>query len=167
MSKTALYRHFDAFGRLLYVGISGSHLRRLAQHADGASWATDIASVTVDHYPTRAVAVAAERQAIRTERPAHNIAHAVSDARRVAGTVRDMMTASEFADAIGRKTLANTFGVGLTAVSNAVVRGRFPSSWYVASCTLASEAGIQCPPDLFGQKQRDVVASITGITEAH
>ena len=63
------------------------------------------------------------------------------------------MTASEFADAIGRKTLADTFGVGLTAVSNAVVRGRFPSSWYVASCTLASEAGIQCPPDLFGQKQ--------------
>ena len=61
-----------------------------------------------------------------------------------------MMTAIELADAIGRKKLVAALPVGATAVSNAVVRGRFPSSWFLVVCRLAEEAGVVCDPALFG-----------------
>jgi len=63
-----------------------------------------------------------------------------------------MITASNFADAIGRMKMAQVLGVGATAVSNAVVRGVFPASWLSACTILASESGQECPPELFGQK---------------
>jgi hypothetical protein len=60
-----------------------------------------------------------------------------------------MTTASELADAIGRKRMADTLEVGVTAISNAVVRGWFPSSWFLVVQALAAEAGVECPPALF------------------
>lgn len=63
-----------------------------------------------------------------------------------------MITTQQFADAVGRKKLAAILGVGLTAVSNAVVRGKFPPAWFKASELMAEEAGVACPPELFGQK---------------
>lgn len=60
-----------------------------------------------------------------------------------------MVTASELADAIGRKRMADTLGVGVTAVSNAVVRGWFPSSWFLAVKNMAEAEGQECPPSLF------------------
>ena len=63
-----------------------------------------------------------------------------------------MMDATKFANAVGRNNLAKATGVGLTAVSNAVVRGWFPSSWFVAAKALADEQGVACPPSLFGMK---------------
>lgn len=73
---TKLYRHFDAEGRLLYVGISLGVLHRLAQHMNGSHWAEGIARVEVESFPTRGAALAAERTAIRTEQPLHNVVHA-------------------------------------------------------------------------------------------
>lgn len=69
-----------------------------------------------------------------------------------------MMTALEFANALGRANIAEASGVGLTAVSNAVVRGWFPSSWFVAAKALADENGVDCPPELFGMKLPDAEA---------
>ena len=63
-----------------------------------------------------------------------------------------MLTASQFADKVGRQRMADEVGVLATAVSNAVVRGRFPSSWFVVCKALAASEGIPCPPDLFGMK---------------
>ena len=63
-----------------------------------------------------------------------------------------MNNASSLADKIGRKRIADTIGVGVTAVSNAVVRGCFPSSWFVAMARLARDYDADCPPDLFGMK---------------
>ena len=60
-----------------------------------------------------------------------------------------MSTASELADALGRKNIADALGVGLTAVSNAVVRGWFPSSWFLAVKAIADAVGHDCPPELF------------------
>lgn len=76
-AKTALYRHWNADGILLYVGISLKPFERLAAHAYGSHWADDIASVTMEYFDSREDADAAERRAIREERPAHNIVHAV------------------------------------------------------------------------------------------
>lgn len=81
MSRTALYRHFDQLGRLLYVGISLDAVRRLGQHKQHAAWYSRITTICVEWYPTRAAAEAAEREGIRRERPKHNVAHVSQQAR--------------------------------------------------------------------------------------
>ena len=48
--------------------------------------------------------------------------------------------------------MAEELGVGTTAVSNAVVRGYFPPSWWLVCNALASEAGARCPEHLFKMK---------------
>lgn len=63
-----------------------------------------------------------------------------------------MSNASTFAKSVGRADLSRAVGVGMTAISNAVVRGWFPPSWFVAAKALADERGVECPPELFGMK---------------
>lgn len=62
-----------------------------------------------------------------------------------------MMTALEFADAIGRKKMADALGLGVTSISNAVVRGKFPPSWTDTSRAIADDMGVDFPENLFGQ----------------
>jgi hypothetical protein len=68
-----LYRHFDANGKLLYVGISLSAIIRLAQHKSCSVWFDKIARVEIEFLPTRTAAVSAERLAIQNEKPKHNV----------------------------------------------------------------------------------------------
>jgi len=69
---TDLYRHYNADGDLLYVGISLSAVHRLSQHRCGASWYDQIARVDVTRFASRAEAAKAEADAIRTENPLYN-----------------------------------------------------------------------------------------------
>lgn len=48
--------------------------------------------------------------------------------------------------------MAEALQVLPTAVSNAVVRGTFPPSWFKTCTRLAKKAGIDCPPELFNQR---------------
>lgn len=73
---TALYRHYSADGTLLYVGVSISAMQRLSEHRLHSEWFFNIAAVTLQWYPTRVLAEAAEIEAIQKERPTHNIIHA-------------------------------------------------------------------------------------------
>ncbi len=66
-----LYRHFDAAGDLLYVGISLSAVSRLSQHKNSA-WFAEIKRVEIEHYPTRDEALDMEALAIRNENPRYN-----------------------------------------------------------------------------------------------
>jgi hypothetical protein len=66
---TTLYRHFNATGRLLYVGISDKALMRLTQHRKLTPWWDQIAHITLMHLPDRATAIVAEKLAIQTEDP--------------------------------------------------------------------------------------------------
>jgi hypothetical protein len=70
---THLYRHYDADGVLLYVGISTSAAGRLKGHGRNAKWFDRIAVITVDRYPTRKKAEIAEDLAIAHEKPFYNI----------------------------------------------------------------------------------------------
>lgn len=72
-TKTALYRHFDAAGALLYVGISLHSIERTMAHRVGAHWYRSIARIEIQWLPSRADAMRAEREAITNERPLHNI----------------------------------------------------------------------------------------------
>lgn len=71
--RTALYRHFDAEGRLLYVGISLSAVQRLEQHKRSAGWFGEITRIDVEWWPMRELAEQAERAAIWQEKPAWNV----------------------------------------------------------------------------------------------
>lgn len=76
---TALYRHFDADGALLYVGISKNVEARFKSHSDQAIWAQFAASHTGEWLPSRRDALAAESRAIEAERPLFNKAGAAPD----------------------------------------------------------------------------------------
>jgi predicted DNA-binding transcriptional regulator AlpA len=73
--RTDLYRHYDARGRLLYVGISLSAITRLSAHRNGSHWSDQICRIEIDTFDDRNVAIAAERRAIQEESPIYNRAH--------------------------------------------------------------------------------------------
>src|ERR1051325_1688955 len=68
----ALYRHFDADGKLLYIGISDDPERRLRKHKGSSSWAPKIVRMTVEWLNSRTEALAAEKAAILLEMPEFN-----------------------------------------------------------------------------------------------
>lgn len=74
---TALYRHYDASGALLYVGIAVNPLHRTKAHEIGAHWFRQVWRIDLQWFETREAAEAAEAEAITKERPLHNRRHAV------------------------------------------------------------------------------------------
>lgn len=74
MTRTALYRHFDASGALLYVGISLNTIQRTQQHQHGARWFERIARIDIEWHSSRPAALTAEAIAIASESPVFNIA---------------------------------------------------------------------------------------------
>lgn len=89
-----LYRHFDADGRLLYVGVSNNVERRLIQHHRDSPWASEIASVVSEPMETREGALIAERAAIEAEKPIHNSTYSFPEID--VPTSADGMSAGEF-----------------------------------------------------------------------
>ncbi len=69
----ALYRLYNSFGALLYVGISDHPRRRFGQHFDEKPWWPEVDRWTVEWFPSRAAAEADELRAIREEVPAFNL----------------------------------------------------------------------------------------------
>jgi predicted GIY-YIG superfamily endonuclease len=72
---TTLYRLYDHDARLLYIGIAEKWATRMGQHAADKTWWPDVANVRFEQLPDRTEALTAEREAISTERPLHNIVH--------------------------------------------------------------------------------------------
>lgn len=93
LGATNLYRFFDAQGGLLYIGISYNAWARMAGHRMNASWWSQVASASIEHFPTRAEAAQAERSAIEAERPAHNVAYNQSVDTRSLEELRDLADA--------------------------------------------------------------------------
>lgn len=72
---TALYRVYGDADRLLYIGISKDFGIRWNQHARVQPWWGDKKRLTVDWCDSRDAAEAAERAAIKAEKPKYNIVH--------------------------------------------------------------------------------------------
>lgn len=70
-----LYRLYGEDDELLYIGISLSALGRLSEHLAEKSWAAQVRRTTIETYPTRAAAAAAEVAAIKSEWPTYNVQH--------------------------------------------------------------------------------------------
>jgi len=73
--ETALYRHYDQQENLLYVGISLAAMNRLATHERNANWFSKITRVDMERFSDRKQALIAEKEAIKSENPLHNIIH--------------------------------------------------------------------------------------------
>lgn len=71
---TTLYRFFDENDTLLYVGITIFMPQRARQHAKNSEWHRFATRAELEHFESREEALQAESIAIRTERPAYNIA---------------------------------------------------------------------------------------------
>lgn len=59
------------------------------------------------------------------------------------------ITVEDICEAIGRRLIADSIGVGLTSVSNAIVDGRFPARWFHVMDRLCTAASLPCPRRLF------------------
>lgn len=69
---TALYRHYNTHGQLLYIGISLSAINRTKLHSYKAPWYEQISHIKIEKLPTRKAALEAEKMAVKNERPLHN-----------------------------------------------------------------------------------------------
>lgn len=76
MARTALYRHFDAADRLIYVGISDCLSARDKQHAVTAHWHGSVKRTETTWHADRRAALVAEWEAIRDESPIYNVRRA-------------------------------------------------------------------------------------------
>jgi predicted GIY-YIG superfamily endonuclease len=72
-SRTALYRLYAADGTLLYIGVTGKLLVRFGHHRHEKRWWPQVAGMRIAWYPDKAEAEEAERAAICSEDPVHNI----------------------------------------------------------------------------------------------
>lgn len=70
---SCLYRFFGDDGRLLYVGIAKDPDKRRREHAKLSAWFPLAANRTLEWFDDRDSALAAERAAIRSESPIHNV----------------------------------------------------------------------------------------------
>lgn len=67
-----LYRHFDANGRLLYVGIFVCAANRFVQHKQRSPWFRSIAWLQIDRCESRELAASMEKEVIAIEGPIYN-----------------------------------------------------------------------------------------------
>lgn len=74
-SPTVLYRLYDADDQLLYVGATGNLTQRRYSHRSNQPWGHEIARIEAETFPSRAAALAAEREAIAAEHPRWNVHH--------------------------------------------------------------------------------------------
>lgn len=76
-----LYRLYDADSELLYIGISDTWSRRMAQHHATKLWFPAVRRVDLEPFPSRSAVLDAERHAIERERPLFNVQHGVPSTR--------------------------------------------------------------------------------------
>lgn len=74
-NPTTLYRLYGPNDELLYIGVGGNPGRRFQEHRGDKPWWGEVARTTLEHFPTRQAALAAEAKAIRTLSPRYNIQH--------------------------------------------------------------------------------------------
>jgi predicted GIY-YIG superfamily endonuclease len=67
-----LYRFFDRTDALLYIGITMDFEKRMAAHRKTKRWWPAVSSITLEHLDNRYDALAAETDAIKTEKPLYN-----------------------------------------------------------------------------------------------
>lgn len=73
MTRACVYRVFDAYGSLLYVGCTTNLSQRMSHHAARSDWYCKTDRITTEWFDERRDALREEARAIFTESPAHNV----------------------------------------------------------------------------------------------
>jgi excinuclease UvrABC nuclease subunit len=69
----AVYRFYNSFDELIYVGVSVDVLMRIAQHRRDKEWANEICEVELEWFSTRSEAISTENNLIKTLKPFYNL----------------------------------------------------------------------------------------------
>jgi hypothetical protein len=96
-----LYRTYDHDGQLLYVGITNNPMGRFRSHEVTKDWWPNVAEIKLATFESRDDLVAAEREAILTEKPLHNVVHNPSRPRTTGLTQERTYSLTEVAEAWG------------------------------------------------------------------
>ncbi|MYU24609.1 GIY-YIG nuclease family protein [Streptomyces sp. SID8352] len=80
-TRTALYRLYDVDDQLLYIGIAVDPETRMRVHSREKTWWPLVAQRSIEWFTDRPAAEAAERSAIITEQPVHNVSHSTTRQR--------------------------------------------------------------------------------------
>lgn len=132
---TYLYRFYDKWFALLYVGITSGIPTRFENHAKAKDWWPDVRHIDIERYDDREAATRAEREAIIKEGPVHNVQHGTAPRQRSRKDVnRAGLTVSParlvyLIDTwhISYSSCGRIFGVTRQAVSK-WVKGGYPSA---------------------------------------
>lgn len=87
-----LYRFFNKYGSLLYVGITKNPENRFASHRQQKPWWDKVTTITLERFADRRELARAEIAAIESEKPRYNLAYSVGSpvqAMRVSNPVYD------------------------------------------------------------------------------
>jgi hypothetical protein len=118
---TALYRLYDADDNLLYLGISWHPAFRWEQHRNDKHWAHQVVRNTVEWYPNRPQALAAEEKATAAEKPRHD-----SSWRKSAATDKpqwlDLEGRQSVVDQLGAEIEQGQHWIGQVLMSGAVAK---------------------------------------------
>lgn len=72
MKKYAVYRIKNIEGKSIYIGISGTVMRRAADHIENQKWQDEMASIDVEFFDNKMDAEMSEIIAIKRYRPKYN-----------------------------------------------------------------------------------------------
>ena len=75
VTKTAIYKHKNKDGDIIYVGIATSAMQRSMQHLNTSDWKEEIATIDVEWVPNRLMAEVKEIELIKELRPKYNKTH--------------------------------------------------------------------------------------------
>lgn len=74
-TPTSVYKFYDEYGVLIYVGITSRGLKRQSEHNKGKSWWPYVASQEIEHHACRGDALAREESLIASHEPPFNTQH--------------------------------------------------------------------------------------------
>ena len=143
--RTALYRHYNAKGELLYVGVSLSPMARTSKHAQSSDWFNDVVRIDIDWHNDRKSALEAEKALIKAENPFFNIDH---NLKRVADPENIKTTGEIITQAGGAVAVAQRIGISSAGV-RAMAYRVLPAAWYFALCDMTGQT---LPRHLFSFK---------------
>lgn len=164
----AVYRHFDAAGALLYVGVAKDLNARTKQHKANSPWFTRVTDTRVEFANSRNHALALEAVAIRYERPLYNKPPGVRGRTGPIECDPNLTSVHSVTEKVPHSAICKRFGVKERSIRLARERGVFPASWYKGMEELCAKYGAEFSDHLFNMKSPiDATATKRGDVKAN